>query len=118
MFIDDESSLVEIAESFLKRLGYRVSGFTSSMAAIEQFRASPEDFDLVITDMTMPRMTGDNLSRKILAVREDIPIILCTGFNEQISEKKAREIGIKAFLMKPVDQETLAGTIENILAAG
>ncbi|WP_457576426.1 hybrid sensor histidine kinase/response regulator [Desulfomarina sp.] len=118
MFIDDESSLVEIAESFLKRLGYRVSGFTSSMAAIEQFRTSPEDFDLVITDMTMPRMTGDNLSRKILAVREDIPIILCTGFNEQISEKKAREIGIKAFLMKPVDQETLAGTIENILAAG
>lgn len=115
LFVDDENSLVEIAETFLERLGYRVSGFTSSMEALEKFRATPKAFDLVITDMTMPKMTGDILSRKILAIREDIPIILCTGFSEQISEKKAREIGIKTFLMKPVNQKTLTRTIGDIL---
>ena len=115
LFIDDENSLVEIAETFLERLGYRVSGFTSSMEALEKFRATPKAFDLVITDMTMPKMTGDNLSRKILTIREDIPIILCTGFSEQISEEKASAIGIKTFLMKPINQETLTRTIGDIL---
>jgi PAS domain S-box-containing protein len=115
MFIDDESSLVEIAETFLKKLGYRVTGFTNSVQAVQTFAASPGNFDMVVTDMTMPRMTGDNLAREMLAIKPTIPIIICTGFSQQLNAEEARKIGIKTFLMKPVSLETLTCTIGDIL---
>jgi two-component system cell cycle sensor histidine kinase/response regulator CckA len=101
LFVDDEPSLDELGMHMLESLGYEVVAKTSSVEAFELFRAQPERFDLVITDMTMPVMTGEALAVEILKVRADIPIILCTGFSHQINKKKAIQLGIKAFIMKP-----------------
>jgi PAS domain S-box-containing protein len=115
LLIDDEPTLVDIGIQMLERLGYRVVTRTSSTEALELFRSAPEDFDLVITDQTMPRMTGDELAKEIMKLRPGTPIILCTGFSERISEHEARRMGIKAFLMKPVVITALAKTIRKIL---
>ena len=86
-----------------------------SVEALEIFKQQPADYDLVITDMTMPHLTGDNLARKLIAVRADIPIIICTGFNESLTPAKSEAIGIKAFLMKPLNIQELATTIRRVL---
>jgi YesN/AraC family two-component response regulator len=88
---------------------------TSSTEALEAFRANPNKFDLVITDMTMPNMTGVQLSREMLLIRPDIPIILCTGFSENIDIKRANAMGIKGFLMKPVITSELTKTIREVM---
>lgn len=98
-------------QSMLEWLGYKVTGRTSSIEALEAFRNNPKGFDLVITDQTMPNMTGKTLAKELMAIRPDIPVILCTGFSEQIDEKRAKEMGISAFVMKPV----LLGQIANII---
>jgi len=101
LFVDDEPVLVEVGVQIFERLGYRVTARTSSVEALELFKAQPDRFDIVITDMTMPVMTGEALAGEIMKVRPDIPIILCTGFSPQINKQKASQIGIKAFIMKP-----------------
>ena len=115
LFIDDEQVLVEIGSQMLERLGYEVVTKRSSVQALELFRAEPDRFDLVITDMTMPEMTGDKLAQKFMKIRPDIPVILCTGHSKQISEQKAKEIGIRAFIMKPILRRTIAETIREAL---
>jgi PAS domain S-box-containing protein len=116
LFVDDEDFLVDIGKRMLERLGYRVTAKTSSVEAYELFRQSPDEFDLVITDMTMPDMTGDLLARKLIALRPDIPIIVCTGYSERINSDIAKEIGIRALAMKPVVMKDIAQMIERILS--
>ena len=113
--IEDEPALLNVGKHLLKYLGYSVVGKTSSLEALALFRKQPNRFDLVITDMTMPEMTGDRLAQALLNIRPDIPIILCTGFSHKITEKKAKRFGIKAFLMKPLVIQDLATTIRKVL---
>jgi len=114
LFIDDEQVLIEIGRQMLEQLGYEVVTKQSSIEALELFRAEPDRFDLVITDMTMPHMTGDKLAREFMKIRPRIPIILCTGHSRLISEEKAKEIGIRAFVMKPIVMRNLAETLRKV----
>ena len=115
LFVDDEPALVTMSKQMLELLGYKAVTRTSSIEAYELFRHDPSRFDLVITDMTMPNMTGEKLAGKILTIRPDIPIILCTGYSEQVTEKRARDLGIRAFVMKPLVMRDLADTIRKVL---
>jgi CheY-like chemotaxis protein len=115
LFIDDEKALVDLGYQILERLGYDVTTRTSSVEALELFIAQPEKFDLVITDMTMPNMTGDELAGKLMKIRADIPVILCTGYSERISQEKAHAIGIKEFVLKPIVMSALAVTVRTVL---
>lgn len=101
LFVDDEGTLAQLGRQMLTQLGYTVVTRTSSVEALEAFRAAPHHFDLVITDQTMPNMTGEQLAKELLHLRPDIPIILCTGFSHTLTEERARELGIQAFLLKP-----------------
>jgi PAS domain S-box-containing protein len=115
LLVDDEEPIVRVGEIMFKRLGYRVTIRTSSVEALQLFKARPDDIDIVITDMTMPNMTGDRLAREILATRPDVPIILCTGFSEKINQEKAKQLGIRAFLMKPLVLQEIAHTVRSVL---
>jgi len=115
LVVDDEPALVAMSKQMLELLGYKTVTRTSSVEAYNLFRHNPARFDLVMTDMTMPYMTGEKLAGKILAIRPDVPIILCTGYSEQITEKRARELGIQAFVMKPLVMRDLAATIREVL---
>lgn len=115
MVVDDEKSILDSIEEFLKDYGYTVTTFSNGAEAFEEFKKSPDEFDLVITDMTMPHMTGDKLSAGILKIKKDIPIILCTGYNENISKDKALELGIKQYIQKPIDSEELVSLIRELL---
>ena len=99
----------------LESLGYTVSIRTSSIEALELFRSKPNDFDMVITDMTMPNMTGDNLANELMKIRPDIPVIVCTGYSKKISDETASQIGIKALAYKPAGKMDLAKTTRNVL---
>jgi PAS domain S-box-containing protein len=116
LFVDDEETLVDLGKEILQSLGYQVSAKMTSLEALETFRAQPEEFDLVITDMTMPGLTGKELAKQLLAIRPDIPIILCTGFSEIMDEKQAREAGIREFIMKPYGISGLANVVRKVLA--
>jgi two-component system cell cycle sensor histidine kinase/response regulator CckA len=111
LFVDDEESLVRLAEDMLSGLGYEVIGRTSSMEALELFRARPNRFDLVITDMTMPNMTGIELAREIMHIQPGVPVVLCTGFSEAITPETAKAMGVREFIMKPIIQKQLAEAI-------
>ncbi len=115
LFIDDEKALVEIGKQMLGRLGYECVCRTSSIETLEAFRAQPHRFDLVITDQTMPGLTGAGLAKELMRIRPDIPIILCTGYSELISEDKAMAIGIREFIMKPILIHDLAIAIRKVL---
>jgi PAS domain S-box-containing protein len=115
LFVDDEEILVEMGNSMLQWLGYEVSATTSSLQALELFAAHPDGFDLVITDYTMPYMTGADLAEEMMRIRSDIPVILCTGFSDRITEEKARHMGIRAFAMKPLDMVSIAETVRRVL---
>jgi CheY-like chemotaxis protein/anti-sigma regulatory factor (Ser/Thr protein kinase) len=115
LFVDDEEALVELGEYMLQRLGYQVVGKTDSMDALKTFAEHPEAFDLVITDQTMPEMTGALLAQKLREIRPDIPVVLCTGFSETISAEEAESIGIQAFVMKPLSKDEAAETIRRVL---
>ena len=117
LFVDDDQGLLDMGETILRRLGYRVSATPSPMEALEWVRSRPDRFDLVITDQTMPRLTGEKLARELLKVRPNLPIILCTGYSELIDEEKAEKIGLRAFLLKPVVMDKLARTIRQVLDA-
>jgi len=115
LFVDDEAELVELGSVMLDSLGYQTAVRTSSIEALEAFMAGPYRYDLVITDMTMPNMRGDQLAAEILKVRPDMPIILCTGFSEMISEAKARNIGLRRLIMKPLGKRDLARAVRDVL---
>jgi CheY-like chemotaxis protein len=115
LLIDDEEQIIDIEQQILERLGYHVTPKTDSQEALEEFAAQPDRFDLVITDMTMPKMTGDQLARRMMDIKPQIPVILCTGFNETITEKKALAMGIVKFVMKPIVKDELASTIRTVL---
>ncbi len=115
LLIDDEEGLVDIGKQMLEGLGYKVTTKTSSIEALDTFRSRPGKFDLVITDMTMPNMTGDKLARELMKIRPDIPVILCTGFSELINEEKAKNIGIRDFVMKPLVMRKIGIMIRRIL---
>ena len=118
LLVDDEASVVRVERTMLERLGYQVTSYTSSKDALEAFVANPHDFDLVVTDMTMPHMTGDMLARELIAIRPEIPIIICTGFSEKINKQIAEMIGIGGFLMKPVLKADMAQLIRKIVDKG
>jgi nitrogen-specific signal transduction histidine kinase/ActR/RegA family two-component response regulator len=115
LLIDDEEQIIDIEQQILERLGYKVTSKTDSEEALEEFAAQPDRFDLVITDMTMPKMTGDQLARRMMDIKPQIPVILCTGFNETISEEKALAMGIDKFVMKPIVKDELASSIRTVL---
>ena len=115
LFIDDEPALVSIGKEFLEDLGYEVVAETSSKEALALFIRQPSLFDLVITDMTMPEMTGERLAQELRRIRPDIPIILCSGFSRHLNEEEAKALGICAFLMKPFALQELAETIRTVL---
>ena len=115
LFVDDEESLVEIGTKMLRLMGYQVTGKTNSLDAFETFKTNPDNFDLIITDQTMPNMSGAELAVELLKMRSDIPIILCTGYSSKISDQMAKEIGIADYFMKPFDTEQLAMIVRKTL---
>lgn len=115
LFIDDEELLVEMGKDMLERLGYHVTVRRTSLEALETFQNTPSEFDLVITDQTMPNMTGADLARRMMQIRPDIPIILCTGYSNLIDEDSAKALGIKEFALKPLSKEELAKLIRKVL---
>jgi PAS domain S-box-containing protein len=115
LFVDDEVVILEIWREMLDGLGYRCVGHTSSHQALSAFRAAPESFDLVITDQTMPGMTGDALIRELRRIRPDVPVILCTGYSHKVSPEKARSLGVDAYLMKPLRAGDLDHAIRSVM---
>ncbi len=115
LLVDDEASVARLEKLMLERLGYQVTAYDKSTDALKAFKSAPDDFDLVITDMTMPNMTGDQLSPKILSIKPDIPIIICTGFSERINEERAKTIGVKGFLIKPVAKSEMAQMVRKVI---
>ena len=115
LFVDDEKSVVIMAKQLLEELGYRVITASTAHDAMEQFNANPSQFDLVITDMAMPNMSGVKLSQKLKAIRPDIQIIICTGYSTLIDEERAKKLGLAAFVMKPIILEEIAKTIRRVL---
>lgn len=115
LVVDDEAPLASLIQQLLALLGYRATALSNSLEALDLFRSDPHGFDLVITDYTMPHMTGMSLAKQMMDIRPDIPIVLCTGYTEMIDEATARESGIRAFFMKPVAQRDIAILIRRIL---
>jgi len=113
--VDDEHSLAQLGRLMLTRLGYRVETEINPMRALELFKSDPAGFDLVISDMTMPGMTGDKLAKELLAIRPDIPIIICTGYSEKIDRDKARAAAISEYVEKPVDQQEMSELVRKLL---
>ena len=115
LFVDDETPIVNLGKELLNRLGYGVTTETSGPAALELFRAQPEKFDLLCTDLNMPGMTGIDLAREVKRIRADAPVVLCTGSRESRIEEKVKQIGIKASIMKPFVIRSLALAIRTAL---
>jgi len=115
LFVDDEEILAKMGKTMLERLGYHVTVRNNSLEALETFQNQPDTFDIVITDQTMPGMTGSDLSRRMLQIRPDIPIILCTGYSTIITEEKAKSMGIKEFAFKPLAKKDIAKLIRKVL---
>jgi CheY-like chemotaxis protein len=115
LFIDDEPALIDIGKEILASLGYQVEPCTSSEEALALFRDDPERFDLVITDLTMPKMTGDLLAQEIMRIRPGIPVILFTGYSDLVSRERFNALGIRDCLMKPLTRKDLAESIRRVL---
>ena len=115
LLVDDEETLVEMAQALLENLGYQVTGVSDSLKALELFRQNPGAYDLIITDQTMPAMTGCAFAREVKREREDVPIILCTGLMEAVAEDQARQTGVQEFLMKPYVISELSRTVRKVL---
>jgi PAS domain S-box-containing protein len=115
LIVDDEEQNIQMLQQMLERLGYRVTGRTSGMDALATFRAQPDKFDLVITDLSMPGMTGTDLAREVHEIRPGMAIILCTGFSEMVSEEKAHALGIRKVLMKPAVTAEIASAVRTVI---
>ena len=118
LLVDDEEAVITMEKLVLERLGYQVTSRTGSFEALETFKAGPEKFDLVITDMSMPKMPGDKLAAQLINIRPDIPILLCTGFSENMTAEKIQSLGIKGLLMKPMVIKDLAKQLREVLDGG
>ncbi|MGE3540395.1 MAG: response regulator [Candidatus Tectimicrobiota bacterium] len=118
LFVDDEATLAGMSAELLTHLGYHTTVYSSSPEALDAFRAAPQEFDLVITDQTMPGLTGEQLTQELRQIRPDIPIILCTGFSHTMTAEKARSLGVNAFLQKPLALRELALAIRAVLEGG
>ncbi len=115
LFIDDEVTLAEMAGEMLEKLGYRVDVYSNSREALDSFRRAPERFDLLITDQTMPDISGIELARLVLSIRPDLPVILYTGYSAAIDSTEAQRLGIREFLMKPLSMSHLAEAVRRAL---
>jgi len=115
MIVDDEEHVITMVEEILGELGYRVTAFSDPTTALEVFREDPDAFDLVITDMTMPKLTGYVLARELMDVRKNVPVLMCTGYSEIINEQQAKEIGIRRFIMKPFATRIMARAIREAI---
>ncbi|ACF15175.1 PAS/PAC sensor hybrid histidine kinase [Chloroherpeton thalassium ATCC 35110] len=115
MLVDDETLIVNVQKKFLVQLGYQVASFTSSIDAFEALRDNPSAFDLVVTDLSMPMISGDKLAMEIKKIRPDLPVILCTGFSEKINEETAKNYGIDKFLIKPFGKAVLVNALRELL---
>jgi len=114
LVVDDNKDVLSMEIAMLKSFGYKVTGMTNGEDALKTFMSQPDTFDLVITDMTMPDITGAELSQKLLSIRPDILIILCSGYNELINQDKAKAIGIKEYLMKPIVRNEMATIVRAV----
>ncbi|MGA1868089.1 MAG: response regulator [bacterium] len=115
LFVDDEKQITQTGQKILENLGYRITACTNSLNALQIFSNAPYPFDLVILDHVMPEMSGIELARELNSIRPDLPIILTTGFGGIISEKESEELGIKAYIMKPMLSDELVQTIRQVL---
>ncbi len=115
LLVDDKNAIVNMESQMLEKLGYTVTTKTNSIDALETFQNQPDNFDLIISDITMPNITGDKLAIEFKKIRPDIPIILCTGYSELIDDKKAKLIGVQSLIMKPIGKNVLAKTIRKVL---
>lgn len=114
LVVDDEEALAEMEKMMLERLGYRVTLCTDSTLALTLVRNDPGEFDLLVTDQTMPGMTGLELARNILQIRPDFPIILCTGYSNLVDEETAKKAGVRGFIMKPLSKKGLAELLDRV----
>jgi CheY-like chemotaxis protein len=115
MIVDDEKPLVALAEEILAGLGYEPVGFSSSLAALEAFRAAPRRFDIILADETMPGLIGTDLAREIRLLRPDIPIVLMSGYSSAPLEERARVVGICEVLRKPLRSKDIAECFGRVL---
>jgi two-component system cell cycle sensor histidine kinase/response regulator CckA len=115
LFVDDEKSVAYVGKKLLEHLGYEVTALTDSDAALVEFREQPDNFDLIITDMTMPKMTGMQLAQEMRQCRPDLPIILCSGYSDRITPEDAKSKGFQGYLPKPFRSAKLAQTVREAL---
>lgn len=116
LIVDDEKYMVDLTKSRAERLGYHVTALTNSLEALQLFKDDPEAFDLVITDQTMPALTGDNLAIELMKIRPDIPVIICTGYSSNIDSEKAKSLGVRFCISKPVEKGEFARTLREALS--
>jgi len=114
LIVDDELPIVKMHQQSLEHIGYKTTARSSSVEALQAFKASPNKYDLIITDMTMPQMTGEKLARAVKEIRPDIPVVLCTGFSERV-EEYGKELAIDGILMKPIDKKEMAETVRDLI---
>ncbi len=115
LLVDDEPSILQLGREMLERQGYRVVTEAGGRDALERFKQDPGGFDLVITDMTMPGLRGDHLTTELLSLRPDLPVILTTGYSKLIPEERAKELGVRAFVMKPLTAYELGHAVQRAL---
>ncbi len=115
LYVDDEPSIAKLGKFHLEKLGYKAESTTDPLEALEMVKKNPGRFDLIISDMAMPNMTGDQLIVEILKLRPDMPTIICTGYSAKFSEKEAVEIGVGSFVMKPLDKAEFAKKVRKVL---
>ena len=115
LIVDDEPPVARLQKLMLERLGYTVTQRVSSIEALEAFKGNPDKFDIVVSDMSMPNMTGDQLAYEIRQIKSEIPIIICTGFSDRINKERAEEIGVNGFIMKPIVKADMAEMVRKIL---
>jgi DNA-binding NtrC family response regulator len=115
LFVDDEESMVNLNRQRLERLGYQVKTTTQPVEALEWFKTDPNQFDVIITDMTMPRLTGDKLAAEVLKILPHMPVIICTGYSERMSAEKAEALGVRKYIEKPIDLRNLASSLREVL---
>lgn len=114
LLVDDETAVLDVTTNMLETLGYKVTATSSSVNALDLFSTDPDQFDLVMTDVTMPNITGDKLAKMIMEIRSGMPIILFSGYSNDITEEKAKEMGIRKFLMKPLNLKELSKAISKV----
>jgi len=115
LFVDDEELYAEMGSEMIGRLGYAVDLYTDSLKALKAFKAVPDNYDFVVTDQIMPGLSGEELVKEIRSIKPDMPIILCTGYSTQMDDKKAKSLGINAFVYKPIVRKDIAKLIRKVL---